>query len=313
MLDRNKLYVYFQTHHGPITQIEDENFCRCPICGRNKFLISFRYLTGKCLNGCFNGFLVDSIKIYHGISYAETKELVDCIVPSSTVPLSIIKEDRSRIKLPKDYKTILDGVNNPAREYLKDLGLDLDYLDRIGMGWYNGGRVIIPLRCRGVLVSYIINDPNGDKKIIGPQKSRGTEYLFNEEALWLENHIYITNNWLDAAIMGREGTATKRNILGTIQRNNIIESQVSEVCIIPSDYVSSLLMARTLMKYKKVKVLNLHWFEKSGIGTDPLGIGRDNILKLEQETQYLTDAFLFNQLKIFSDKRIDISKNILSL
>jgi hypothetical protein len=306
MPDRNKLYVYFQTYHGPIVPVNDLFVCRCPVCGKPKFVISFKYLTGKCLNDCFKGFLVDIISTYHGITYPEAKELVESI--DSYNEANVDKEDKAKIVLPP-YQTlsVLNRAGNTVREYLKSKCLDLNYLDRIGVG-ISGERVIVPLRCRGILVAYITQDLKNNGGVYLESNGRASEYLFNEEALFLEDRVYIMNNWMDAATLFPGGVSIKGITLGTIQKNNIIKSSVKEICIVPNAglYLNGLTMAKTLMKYKPVKVLNLEWFEQNGIGKSPSELGRENILDLEKRTPYMDFKFLFHQNKIYGNKRIVI-------
>jgi hypothetical protein len=306
-LNRNKLYNYFQAHHSPIIPIDDLFVCRCPICGKPKFILNFRYLTGKCLNGCFNGFLIDVISIYHDISYNESQELIDSMDPQNTT--NVDKEDKqAKIVLPSyQTKTVLTRTTYLTQEYLRNKNLDLDYLDRLGMG-FDGVRIIIPLRCRGVLVSYISVGLNGNVSIQNSGSSRNSEWLFNEEALFLQDKIYLTSDWLEAATMGPEGVASKLPVLGTIQKNNTIKSQIEQIVIIPADYPRALRMTRTLMKFKKVKLLDFSWFEKNRIGSKPSEVGKENILQLEANTPWMTDKFLFQQNKVLLDKRIELKK-----
>jgi hypothetical protein len=310
MPDRNKLYVYFQTYHGPIVPVDDLFVCRCPICGKPKFVISFRYLTGKCLNGCFNGFLIDSIKDYHGISYSEAQEFVEST--DSYNEANVDKEDKqAKIKLPGGYRSLLASqtrIDFNVRQYLKDKNLDLNYLDRIGVGICEE-RIIVPLRCRGVLVAYITQDLKNNSGVYLGSGKRASEWMFNEEALFLSEKIYLCTDYLEASVMGPNGIALKNNILGTIQKNNLIKSGVKEIVIVPLDYSRTLQLTKDLMKYKKVKLLSLDYFIQHWIGTRPSEVGKENIERIEETTEYATEKFLFHQNKIFLDKRIELRKH----
>src|SRR5665647_1091 len=214
MIDRDKAYTYFNTYHGPIEPSTNGWYtCDCPVCGRKqKFAVNFNYLTGKCWVGCFSGFLIDVVKIYHGISYFEAHELINSMEPTTLrIPAIVNRADRNaKIKLPKGYHSILEGVGPlavRAREYLQGRNFDLNYLDRIGVGYVNEadeipeesylGYVIIPFKREGCLIYYIgrtfIDDylryKNPSKELCNIGKS---EVLFNEEALWIEPKIYIT-------------------------------------------------------------------------------------------------------------------------
>jgi hypothetical protein len=65
-------------------------------------------------------------------------------------------------------------------------------------------------------------------------------------------------------------------------------------------YQNGLQIARYLLPHKKVKVLNLDWFEQNKIGKDPNAIGKENVINLEQDTAFLDQKFLYQQLKVYA-------------
>jgi hypothetical protein len=328
MIDRDKLYTYLDKFHGPIEMSTNGwHTCDCLLCGKKKkFAINFSYLTGKCWSGCFSGFIIDAIRLSYGLSYFEAHELIDAQESGMLkIPSGVSKAQReAKIALPYGYHPILEGTTNlayRAREYLQNRGFDLNYLDRIGVGYCNEihenpvenyfGRIIIPLKKNGILSYFIGRDFIGDylryknpaKELCGTGKA---DLLFNEEALFIHKKVYLTEGWACAATMGPEGISQQGSIPSTIQRNVIIKSPVEEVIIVPDAgfYSHGLQAAREIMRHKKVKVINLDYFEQTGIGKDINDIGKENLWATENKTQWIDVKFLFHQMKVYANKRI---------
>jgi hypothetical protein len=322
-IDREKLYVYMDRHHGPITPSTNGYYsCTCPICGvKDKFAFNPTYLTGKCWRGCFNGFLVDAIMIYHQITYFEVRELIDSQEVVLRLPAAINRATKnSKVKLPRGYHSILDGNTNlacRAREYLMGRGFDLNYLDRIGVGFCAEedpdprknflGYIIIPFKRDGSLIYYIGRDFIGNfqryKNVANGDAELGkSEVLFNEEALQLEPKIYVTEGWSCAATIGKAGISQQGSVPSVIQRNMIIKSPVEEVVLVPDAlfYPQGLTAARVLMTHKKVKVINMDRFHEMGLGKDVNEVGVENMLAEEARTPYMTQQFLYSQLKAYA-------------
>jgi hypothetical protein len=318
MIDREKVYTYFNKFHGPVTPSTNGWYStRCPICGKEKFAVHFDYLIGKCWRGCFKGFLLDVISLYHGINYFETREIIDSMEPGlMRLPASLAKGKSSDMILPSGYMPILSGnevIGNRARTYLEGRGFDLNYLDRIGVGYGSEkapeeedyfGYIIIPFKKRGLLVYFIGRDFIGNfPRYKNPPKEKygigKMEVFFNEEALFLQDKIYLTEGWACAATMGNNGVSQQGSTPSTIQKNTIIKSDVKEVIIVPDAgfYHCGLEAARDLIGYKKVKVLCLDAFQQAGLGKDINDIGKGLIQDKELETPYLTMGLLYKQLK----------------
>ena len=138
MINREKIFTYFNKLHGPLTPSTNGYYsCDCPICGgKNKFAVNFTYLTGKCWKGCANGFLIDTIRIYHGISYFEAYELIESMEPGLLhIPASVNRAAKNaKISLPRGYHPILSGFGSlavRARDYLEGRNFDLNLMDRL--------------------------------------------------------------------------------------------------------------------------------------------------------------------------------------
>jgi hypothetical protein len=324
MIDREKVYTYMDHYHGPLELSTNGWYsCSCPICGKKKFAVNFIYLIGKCWTGCVNTFLIDIIRQYHGINYFEALELIDQQEPGLiNLPAAVSRVSKSKVQLPKGYHPILEGNTSfavRAREYLEGRGFDLNYLDRIGIGYCNEadenpkdnylGYIIIPFKREGILTYFIGRDfignheryKNPAKEIYNVGKST---VIFNEEALYIESKVYLTEGWSCAATIQRKGISQQGSTPSVIQRNMIIKSPITEVVVVPDAgfYFQGLQAARFFLPYKKVKVVNMDFFNLSGIGKDVNEIGLENLYNLESKTPYTDQNFLYKQLKAYNNK-----------
>ncbi len=324
MIDKDQVYAYFAKFHGPLEPSSNGWYeCNCPVCGKHKFAVNFDYLIGKCWRGCYRKkFLLDVIQIYHGISYFETRELIESMETGITkIPQSIKKSTRdAKFFLPVGYKPILSGTTilaERARAYLRGRGFDLNYLDKIGVGYCDEmvkdrkdnyfGYIIIPFKRRGVLVYFIGRDFIGNferyknplKEKVGVGKG---EFFFNEEALLLQDKVYLTEGWACAATIGEMGSSIQGSIWSVIQRNSVLISSLKEVVIIPDAgyYSNGLDMAYEIISVKdntkRVKVLNLDPCQKAGLGKDVNEIGRDAVLNVEAKTPWVDMSFLYKEM-----------------
>jgi hypothetical protein len=318
-IDREKVYAYFNKYHGNLQPSTNGWYsCDCPICGsKGKFALNFNYLVGKCWKSCFNGFLLDVVGIYHGISYFESRELIDSMEPSAfRLPAAINRAARnSKIQLPRGYHSILDGTGSlaqRARYYLEDRGFDLNKMDRLGIGYVDTqdanplqdyfGRIIVPLKRDGSLMYFLgrtfIDDyqryKNPSKELCGVGKS---ELFFGEENLYLKKDVFLVEGWPCACTM--DGVSMQGSVLSTIQRNIIIKSSVESVYITTDAgyYQNGLTMARALLPHKKVKVLNLDWFQDNKIGKDPNEIGKENVMNVMEDTPWMDVKLLYTEIK----------------
>ena len=321
-IDREKVYAYFDRYHGPLEPSTNNWYeCVCPICGKKKFAVNFNYLTGKCYRGCFSGFLVDAIMIYHQITYFDARELIDQQEVILRLPAAINRATKnSKVKLPRGYHSILEGNGSlacRAREYLMGRGFDLNYMDRLGVGYVDAedpnplnnylGYIIIPFKREGKLIYFIGRDfignfqryKNPSREVFDVGKS---EVIFNEEALAIEPKVYITEGWSCAATVGKRGISQQGAVPSVIQRNMIIKSSVEELILVPDAnfYLQGLTAARSFLPHKKVKVVNMDKFCEMGLGKDINEVGLENMLSEEDRTPYITQQFLYSQMRVYA-------------
>ena len=196
-----------------------------------------------------------------------------------------------------------------ARTYLKGRAFDLNYLDMIGVGYCGSsdyfGYIIIPFKKDGDIVYFIGRDymdrgnkfryKNPPREEFGIGKS---EVLFNEEALYLYNKVYLLEGWSDAASIGNNGTSCQGKSLSMVQTDIIIKSPVKEVVVI-SDVGAekeAFNMVSKLYKTKQTKLIKLTQFES--VGKDVNSIGAHKVLRLESDLPYINNLeTLYNEAR----------------
>lgn len=321
MIDPDKIYSYIDDNHGPITKSTNGWYeAECPFCRSRKLYVHPDRNSIKCWKGCVRSSVTYFVKMYLACDYSEAKEILEGSMPrfriQEHIAISPVKED---IALPDGFKPIL-GPKTPlgdrARNYLRARAFDMNYLDMIGIGYCDGedyfGYIIIPFKKDGDIVYYIGRDfmDRGPKfRYKNPAQSQfgigKSEVLFNEEALYLYDKVYLMEGWADAASIGNNGISIQGKSMSLQQWNIIKSSPVKEVVVI-SDLGAekdALNILETLYKTKKTKLIKLTQFKD--FGKDVNAIGAHKVLGLEDKTPYITtlDQFYHEARSINTRKK----------
>ena len=156
MIDSDKIYAYFEDNHGPLERSTNGWYeGECPFCRKRKLYVNPEYFTVKCYRGCYRGSVISFVKEYFNCLYFEAATILRDIVPGMRLDkyMDIVSKPKKDMVLPDGYNKILDGQNpmaRRARNYLKDRGFNLNYLDMIGVGYADDGDyfgyIIIPFK-----------------------------------------------------------------------------------------------------------------------------------------------------------------------
>lgn len=306
MINKEKAYSYFDNNHGPLKRSTNGWFEGvCPFCGRKKLAVNFDYMLVKCWRGCFrNSFIIDFIMKIEGMSYFEAITMLEHQNKTTYIINNIQSNYKySDVELPYGYRSILYDkdsiIGSRACNYLLQRGFDLDYLDRIGVGYCDEehdkpelnffGYIIIPFKRKGKLVYYTGRDFMGSSlRYKNPPKSQygvgKNEVMFNEEALQLFDKVYITEGWADAATIGNNGVSINGVYASKDQISTIITSPAEEIIIAFDNgfMKESYDLAFELLDYKKVKVLDMSKLGKKDVNE----AGKDSVLQLELNTDF---------------------------
>lgn len=306
MISENKVYSYFDDHHGPLTPSTRGWYDGvCPYCGSRKLAVHPEIKQVKCWKGCIpKMYVVNFVKNYFGVLYIDAVEILEDY--SEKLRLVPVRENAPKKDisiLPEGYHPIIGDktiMGDRARNALLARGFDLNYLDMLGVGYVDKpgdffGYIIIPFRKEGTIRYFIGRDfiggfpryKNPPVEDYGVGKS---ELFFNEEALSLYDKIYLLEGWADAATIGPEAMSTQGTVLSDIQASYILSSSVKEVVVVPDGfyYNAGLDNASKLIGQKRVKVLNLDPYSTEDC-KDVNSLGLDLILSIEKSTEYMNN------------------------
>ena len=311
MIDSDKIFAYFDDNHGPLEHPTNGWYtAECPFCHKNKLAVNPEKMSVKCWKKCYKGSVVYFVKKYLNCSYYDAHSIIDDMVPRirmadyiDTVVNPFIQD----IELPKGYTKILDAktpMGKRAKDYLKSRGFDMNYLDMIGVGYSADeeyfGYIIVPFKRDGDVVYFIARDfmdrgyafryknPPRDKFGIGK-----SDVIFNEEALYLYDKIYLMEGWTDAASIGNAGISIQGSFLSPLQCSIIQKSPTKEIVVI-SDLgaeMDAFNIMEKLYKVKKTKLIKLTPFKDHGKDVNEIGVRK--VLSLEAKTDYITNLSEF--------------------
>jgi len=295
---KSKLFTYFNRKIGAVPYRHGWMKSRCPYCGRDKkFGVNISANRCNCFRCGEHPSLMQLVMyLEHVDTYTEAYKIINSMEYSGYV----FKEDPVEIKskipvyLPTGFKLITMGdsmVAQSARRYIAKRHFDLREAASMGWGYCDSGPlfgyIILPFNQMGELRYYnarlfIGSGPkynNPDVSITGIGKSM---ILYNHDALFMYDMVYICEGVFNAATMGKNGIASGGKNISRYQINEIIKSPVKRVIILlDSDAKDKAIdLALKLVDHKKVKVIFMPE------GKDVNDIGRKSTLRLVRSTRY---------------------------
>lgn len=296
---KTQLYNYFtkklgayQYKHGWL------RVPKCPYCGREEKLginlSTYRTNCFRCGVHPTPDQLVMDLENFNTlpelVNYLNSGNFEEYTFKEEKIELPEIKP----VYLPEGYQNIKYGdstLANTIRGYIKSRGFDIDFCSKHGIGYCKQGPLfgylIIPFYYKGELRYYnarsvIGNGPrynNPNKDITGV----GKEFIiFNHDALYMYNSIYLCEGAINALTMGDRGIATMGKAVSRYQINEFIKSPVNRFIILldPDAKEYAINLALKLVHYKKVKVVFLP------DDKDCNDLGRKEVFKLVLKTHY---------------------------
>ena len=330
-IDPRQAYTYFSNNYSLKKTSKGWYSFKCPLCNelenRRKVAVNFQYGVVKCWICGYKDTIVDFVSETEGIDYNAARALLRECSPSA-VNLNEIEDtshrEYSEIELPYGFKSLLEGVGvmgDRARNYLKARGFDLKELDRMGVGYCSEpiqdelkeihedyfGYIIIPFKSRGKLVYFIGRDFIGNfLRYKNPPKSEFNvgkgDLLFNEDALYLYDEVFVLEGAWDAITIGRDATATLGWSLSATQKSKLLQSEAEIITLVPDGgkdgkgvpfYVLALELALELVEHKKVKIVDLNGAEE---GKDVNAMGRDRFMEIYDATPIMNASEIMMQI-----------------
>ena len=268
----NKLYAYFKKRLGMYDYTKGWLKGLCPSCGGEKYGVHLGMYRSNCFKCgyherplyvvCFVENLdyigaLHYIKAFEGVEYKEPqlKELIE-----------------KPLILPEGFRLLSQGNSQIAqamRNYIEvKRGLDPYRLAQKGWGYCVGDRlfgyIVIPYYLKGRLIYYTTRrvmgtGPKFDNPNIEDIGLGKSVLVYNYDALYYYDHIYIVESAMNAETLGDNACAFGGKKLSKHQVTSIIQSPCERLTILldPDAYHEALLLALKLVQYKKVQVVLL--------------------------------------------------------
>lgn len=313
MINGKKAYNYFSSHFEMTESSRGWYRFQFPFDNHKDKSAGVHFLYGvvKDHRSGYQSGIVKFVAEYEQISYSEAKKLlgsydeVDIIFKENT-----LVERKPFIEYPDGFKHLMEGeevIGQRARKYLSRRGFDVESLDSMGFGYVDDnkskfwGYIIVPYKSQGKLIYYTGRDfmgnyikyQNPEYEQIGIGKD---ELVFNEDALWVYDKVYMQEGWADALTIGVQGIATSGWSLSQRQFSTILKSPVKEIIIVPDKgkiersestfFQKAIQTGLKFLPHKKIKVIDVNQIEEPG--KDVNEWGKELIMEMESETEFLT-------------------------
>jgi DNA primase len=272
---KRKLYEYFKVKMGMWDYRKGWLKGDCPECGKeNKFGVNLGTNRTNCFVCGYNPKPTKVIMDHENYKdFAELKaninsfEGMDFFVDKSVNRMQLKKD----AILPEGFRALTVGnsmLAKGARNNLKKRGFNIDELAMAGFGYGTAGKyygyIIMPFYIKGQLTyfnarRYMSNGPkynNPNEEDFGIGKSI---LIYNIDALWLYDKIFIVESVLNARTLGDNAIAGGGKKFSEYQINVLIKSPVKRFVLLldPDAYQEAIELALRLVDYKKVKVILL--------------------------------------------------------
>jgi DNA primase len=299
---KDKLYEYALKNMGMKVYVRGWLKGTCPSCGRtDKFGINLGMNRTNCfvcgyhptpitlvtdLEG-FSSFneTIQFFKTFEGIRYKEPK---------------VERVEKKQVELPEGYTNVALGdsrIGKIARSYIKRRGFDLHDSALKGWGYCTKGDylgyLILPFYTAGELTYF-----NGRLLVgVGPkyQNPRIEDFgtgksliLYNADALFMYEEIYLLEGVFNAETLGVNGIATGGKNISDYQISLINKAPVKRVIIVldPDAINDAIRIGLQLAFYKQVKIAT--WEGEQDVND----LGKEESLKRISKSPWLT----YNQL-----------------
>jgi DNA primase len=212
------------------------------------------------------------------------------------------KREIKPVELPESFNILSQGngtYGRAARHYITKRGFHVDKLSLKGVGYCTSGEyagyIIFPFYCKGKLIyfqgrHYIGMGPkmkNPSTEAFGIGKE---QIIYNQDALYIYNHIYTVESITNAETLGDRAIATLGKSISQYQLSHLIASPCKSVTLLldPDAYKEAIETAMQIVNFKKARVIKLP-DEKMDVND----YGKDKTLEFVKTTQYQNYNELF--------------------
>lgn len=296
---KDKVYAYFLNRLRMFPYRRGWLKGDCPFCGKaHKFGVNLNNNRVNCFICGDHGSPIDTIMSIEKLdSYKELKVFLK--VFEGIEFFERPKEKKvvtTQIELPKEYINIRLGTSRfgeMARNYLTGRGFDIDELSLKGYGYCREGRyqgyIIIPFFVGGQLVyfntrKFFGNGPKYDNPTIEEAGVGKSIIVYNLDALYLYDTVYIMEGVLNAETMGDQGIATGGKAVSPKQLSMIIKSPVKNIILLldPDAVKEAIEVGLELVNYKRLKLV--YWEGKDDVND----LGKEETLRKVDKFDWVT-------------------------
>ena len=294
----DRLYTYFKDRLGMYDYTKGWMKGTCPACGReDKFGVHLGMYRTNCFvcgyheRPLYVVCTVEGLTAPEALIYLKTFEGLEYIDP-------VVKEfEEKPVNLPEGFVTLDQGqglMGKAMRGYIRNKrGLDPHILSRKGFGYCESGKLfgylIMPFYVKGRLVYYHTRrvlgiGPKFDNPEIEEFGIGKSVLIYNIDALYYYDHIYLVESVLNAETLGDNATATGGKKVSRHQKTSYISSPCQRITIIldPDAYLEAIQLGLELVNYKRIKIVLLPE------GEDVNKYGHDNTMKRVWKSRYLS-------------------------
>lgn len=270
---KNRIYTYFINRLGMQEYRRGWLKGNCPFCGKDlKFGVNLSRNKANCFTCGDHGTPKEVImeiekltsyealkvflKVYDGLEYFEK-------------PIER-KLQESIAELPEGYTNIRLGdtrLARMARQYMISRGFDIDDLSLKGFGYCREGKyqgyIIIPFFIKGRLVYFNARKffGNGPKYNNPPIEDVGigkSNVIYNIDALYMYETVYLAEGALNAETIGDMGIATGGKSVSFKQVSTIIKSPITGLVLLldPDAIINSIDLGLSMVFHKKIKLVS---------------------------------------------------------
>lgn len=296
---KGKLFKYFE---GRLSLKKSTNGwwrCDCVHCGGNhSFGVHLEMYKVKCFKCDHISNPIELLLFIEGLeTFQQAWEFLKIQQEYEAYERMVVKDKVETVlmELPDSFTLLMQGdslMGKAARTYITKRGFDIEKLSYQGIGYCtNGdyaGYIIFPYYRKGKLIyfqgrKYMGYGPkmhNPSEELYGIGKA---SLIYNEDALFIYNKIYILESITNALTLGENTIALSGKTISPIQFSKIIQSPCERIIITldPDAIDKAILMAMQMVHYKRIKLVKLP--EEKDVND----IGKKETLKLVHESPYL--------------------------
>lgn len=273
---KGKLFKYFEGKLNPKKSTKGWWRCNCinPGCeGIYTMAIHFSFNRVKCFKCGYNSNLIKGLmemEEYETYSQAYEYLHIQQEYEFFETPLKA-KQEFKPIELPESFRLLNMGdslCGKSARHYMRNRGYNINSLSLKGIGYCTSGEyagyIIFPFYHQGKLIyfqgrKYMGSGPkmhNPTTEDYGVGKS---QIIFNQDALYIYNKVYVTESITNSLTMGDRGIGTLGKSISPYQLSNIIGSPCQNIIMIldPDAYKEAIDTAMQIVNFKHIKVVKL--------------------------------------------------------